>query len=255
MLFEEWEIAASYWHHWVSINQPAIQPYYESKSDLEIARLLSQKLNEYKEGFSAFPTRLTDEEVIEQEFTEEFYEQLHIKNWRELLDGPRRVDIPKTAWEDMQFQTPSGKIELYSLQAKKNQLSPFGLEMMGNQELSPYPYTLLLNHEPFRINSQFQRLNSFKEMNQEPCVYLHPSLAKEKGIQQDTMVKLFNENGEVIIRAKFTRDVHQQTLFIYPNHHLINKLITFTPSDMGKFVTGGKGNALNNIHVNIANLF
>ena len=25
MLFEEWEIVASYWHHWVSINQPAIR--------------------------------------------------------------------------------------------------------------------------------------------------------------------------------------------------------------------------------------
>ena len=47
------------------------------------------------------------------------------------------------------------------------------------------------------------------------------------------MVRLFNENGEVIIRAKFTRDVHQQTLFIYPNHQLINKFITFTPSEYG----------------------
>jgi anaerobic selenocysteine-containing dehydrogenase len=255
MLFEEWEIVASYWHHWVSINQPAIEPYYESKSDLEIARLLSQKLNEYMKGFSAFPAHLTDEDFIEQEFTEEFYEQLHIKNWRELLDGPRRVDIPKTAWEDLQFHTPSGKIELYSLQAKKNQLSPFGMEMMANQKQSQYPYTLLLNHEPFRINSQFLNLNSFKEINQEPCVYLHPKLAKEKNIQSDTMVKVFNEKGEVIIRAKYSQDVQMQSFFIYPNHPVINKLISFTPSDMGQFVTGGKGNALNNLQVNIENLF
>jgi len=184
MLFEEWEVVASYWHHWVSINQPAIKPYYESKSDLEIARLLSQKLNEYKDGFSAFPTHLTDEEFIEKEFTDDFYEQLHIENWRELLNGPRRVDMPKTAWKDLDFHTPSGKIELYSLQAKNNQLSPFGLEMMGKDVHPQYPYTLLLNHEPFRINSQFQKLNSFKEINQEPCVYLHPLLAKEKEIQR-----------------------------------------------------------------------
>lgn len=254
-LFEEWEIVSSYWHHWVSINQPAIEPYYESKSELEIARLLSKRLNEYKKGFSTFPAHLTDEDFIEQEFSEELYEQLHINNWRELLDGPRRMDNPKTAWADLQFQTPSKKFELYSLQAKKNQLSPFGLEQKGVQQHSHYPYTLLLNHEPFRINSQFQNLNSFKEINQEPCVYLHPKLAKEKNIQSDTMVKVFNERGEVIIRAKYSQDVQMQSFFIYPNHPVINKLVTFTPSDMGEFVTGGKGNALNNLQVNIENLF
>lgn len=254
MLFEEWEIVDSYWHHWVSINQPAIEPYYESKSDLEIARLLSKKLNEYKVGFSAFPFHLTDEEFIEQEFTAELNEKLHIKNWRELLNGPRRIDISKTAWEGLQFQTPSGKIELYSLQAEKNQLSPFGLDTMENEVLFRYPYTLLLNHEPFRINSQFLNLHSFKEINHDPCVYINPMLAKEKDIQNDTMVKIFNNNGEIIIRAKYSDDVQKQTLFIYPNHPLINKLITFTPSDMGQFVTGGKGNALNNLQVNIENL-
>ncbi|MDF2857501.1 MAG: hypothetical protein K0Q87_3352, partial [Neobacillus sp.] len=38
---------------------------------------------------------------------------------------------------------------------------------------------------------------------------------------------------------------------IYPNHPLINKLIRFTPADMGQAVTGGKGNALNELKVNI----
>ena len=102
-------------------------------------------------------TRLTDEEFIEQEFTEEFYKnKLHIKNWRELLNGPRRVDIPKTAWKDLQFLTPSGKIELYSL-AEKNKSFTVRIEMIGimNIRISLY---ILLNHEPFRINSQFQCL-------------------------------------------------------------------------------------------------
>ena len=145
MLFEKWEIVASYWHHWVSINQPAIEPYYESKSDLEVARLLSRRLNKYKEGFSAFPTDLTDEEFIEQEFTQEFNDKLDIYNWRELLNGPQKEDLPKTAWEDLRFKTPSGKIELYSKVAKNNGLSPFGLELMGNWVDNEYPYSLFIN--------------------------------------------------------------------------------------------------------------
>ena len=50
-------------------------------------------------------------------------------------------------------------------------------------------------------------------MNQEPYVYLHPLLAKEKGIQDDTMVKVFNENGEVVIRAKYSHDFNNKRYF------------------------------------------
>ena len=172
MLFEEWEIVASYWHHWVSINQPAIKPYYESKSDLEVARLLSRRLNKYKEGFSAFPTDLTDEEFIEQEFTQEFNDKLDINNWRELLNGPRKEDLPKTAWEDLRFKTPSGKVELYSKVAKIMVFHHSAWNERKIGSITSIHILLLLNHEPFRINSQFQNLNSFKEINQEPCVYL-----------------------------------------------------------------------------------
>lgn len=249
--FEEWDVVASYWHHWISINEPAVEPYYESKSELEIARLLSQKLNEFEDGFSAFPTDLTDEQFLDQEFTKEFYEDLGIAHWRELLNGPRKVPLPSTAWEDLSFQTPSGKIELMSALAVNANLSPFGMELNEENEPSAYPFTVLLNHEPFRINSQFQNLNTFKEFHPEPCMYLHPEVAKKKGIQHNSIIRVFNEIGEVMIRAKYSDELHPQALLIYPNHPLINQLIRFTPADMGQAVTGGKGNALNELKVNI----
>jgi anaerobic selenocysteine-containing dehydrogenase len=254
-LFEEWELVPSYWHHWISINEPAIQPYYESKSDLEIARLLSQRLNEYKVGFSAFPTTMTDEQFIDQEFTDSFYQSLGISHWRELLDGPRKVETLKTAWETMEFNTPSRKIELYSELAEKYQLSPVGIGIRKEKGNTMYPYRVLLNHEPFRINSQFRNLDSFKRIMKEPSIYIHPTLAKEKDIQPNAMVKLFNENGEINIRAKLSSDVNPQTLLIYPNHPRINKLISFKEADMGKIISGGKGNALNDLQVNIKKLY
>ena len=80
-----------------------------------MARLLSRRLNKYKEGFSAFPTDLTDEEFIEQEFTQEFNDKLDINNWRELL---RRTTEKKTYLKRhgriYVLKTPSGKVELYS---------------------------------------------------------------------------------------------------------------------------------------------
>ena len=252
--FEEWDIIASYWHHWISINEPAIEPYYECKSELEIARLLSKKLNEYEEGYSAFPTDMTDEEFIEQEFTEEFYNALHIKHWRELLEAPRRMDVPKTAWESRHFNTPSGKFELFSEQAKNSRLSPFGMTLMEKEDSSKYPFYLLLNHEPFRINSQFQNIRSFKQISKEPTLYIHPIVAKEKDIQEHAMAKVFNENGEFTIRVKFSDHLNPHTFIAYPSHPSISKLVTFVAADMGERMTGGSGNSLNDLRVNIRKL-
>lgn len=249
--FEEWDVIASYWHHWISINEPATLPYYECKSELEIARMLSRRLNDYKEGFSAFPTDMTDEEFLDKEFSQEFYDSLGIEHWRELLNGPKKVTLPTTAWEDLHFQTPSGKIELKSALALKNNLPSFGMELNNIEENRQYPFTVLLNHEAFRINSQFRNLNSFREFHNEPCIYLHPTIGIEKGIRHNSMIRLFNDHGEIVIRAKYSDEIYPKALLIYPNHPLINKLVRFTPADMGQAVTGGKGNALNDLKVNI----
>lgn len=249
--FEEWDVLASYWHHWISINQPAIEPYYESKSELEIARMLAKRLNDYEENFSAFPFHLTDEQFIDLEFTDEFYQLLNIGHWRDLLNGPKKVSLPKTAWEDFRFRTPSGKIELKSLLAVKNNLSPFGLELSNREDDPDYPFIVLLNHEKFRINSQFRNLDSFKTFHEEPCVYMHPTVGEEKGIRHDSIIRMYNGVGELLIRAKYSADVYPEVLLIYPNHPIINKLVHFTPADMGEAVTGGKGNALNEVKVNI----
>lgn len=53
--FEEWNVDASYWHYWLSINQPAIKPMYEAKCDLEIAVLLSRTINKLEPGSCTFP--------------------------------------------------------------------------------------------------------------------------------------------------------------------------------------------------------
>lgn len=31
--FEQWDVSSSYWHYWLSVNEPAIKPLYECKSD------------------------------------------------------------------------------------------------------------------------------------------------------------------------------------------------------------------------------
>ncbi|MFA6757646.1 MAG: molybdopterin-dependent oxidoreductase, partial [Sulfurospirillaceae bacterium] len=53
--FEEYDVNASYWHYWLSINEQAIKPLHEAKNDLHIAALLSKKMNALEKGSCTFP--------------------------------------------------------------------------------------------------------------------------------------------------------------------------------------------------------
>ncbi len=250
--FEEWDIVSSYWHHWISINQPAIAPYYESKSDLEIAKLLSRKLNEKSPGFCLFPIDKTAEQFIDEEFNNEIYEELQISHWTELLNGPRRAALPYTAWEEQQFQTPSRKIELYSETAKQNNLPPLAMNISVQEEDKRFPYRLLTTHEQYQINSQFKNIYSLHTKNTEPYVLIHPALARELGIDSNQIARIYNDNGELIIKVKISTNVSKNILQIINSSNInASHLITLRPTDMGKVETGAFGFALNDTFVNI----
>lgn len=260
--FEEWDVITSYWHPWVSINQPAIAPYYESKSDLQIAQLLAQQLNSQIPGFCTFPTDKTPEQWISEEFDEELLAKLGISHWKELLQGPKRLEQPRTAWEDLHFPTPSGKIELYSERAKENHLPPLAMSLEtdrtqehGGQPLNPYPYRLLVVHERDQLNSQFQNLPSLHSSHPEPYLLLHPRLAQKKGIAPGDRVRIYNQKGELILKTQLSSTVEEQTIQIIHARQLpINSLITFIPTDMGHKVTGAHGIALSDTFVALARL-
>lgn len=247
--FEEWDVVPSYWHHWISINEPAIKPYYESKSDLEIACLLAKRLNELRSGFSTFPFNKSVEEFIEEEFTEKIYEKLGITNWRELLDGPKLLDVPEIAWANKQFETPSGKFEFYSERALNNGKSPMAHFTPAKNKKMQDRFLLLTNHGQFNLNSQFNNLDLGSK---EPIVYIHPKSAEKKGLTTNCLVSVYNETGEIKLKCVFSNDIHPSILLIQADYHLVNQLTSFTPTDMGEVSSGGfNGMAFNSIYVKI----
>lgn len=247
--FEEWDIVPSYWHHWISINEPAILPYYESKSDLEIVRLLAKRLNELRPGFSTFPPEKLAEDFIEDEFTVELYEKLGIKNWRELLQSPKRLDLPEVAWENLQFETPSGRFEFYSEFAIRNGKSPIAHYPFVERKSDEF--LLLTNHGQFNLNSQFNNLDLVQKEKKEPIVYIHPSSAFKKGLKDDSRVIIYNEQGEIRLKCQFSNEIHPTVLLVHADHKLVNKLISFMPTDMGEVSSGFEGMAFNSTFVSI----
>ena len=257
--FEEWDVVASYWHHWISVNQPAIPPYCESKSELEIAQLLARTLNSLRPETSNFPVDLSATDFIDREFTAELYEQLGISDWRQLLDGPRKISLP-SAWSDLQFDTPSKKFEFVSQRASDNHLPLMASLFADTDNLDKrYPYWLLTPHSQFGLNSQFQNLPWIQKLGSEPTICVHPKTAKKEGLTAGTMVKIYNQYGSFIVKATLTYDVSPNVLVYYqgwyPHSHIcINDLIPGKSADMGERATGAVGMAFYNAFVNIQKL-
>lgn len=247
--FEDWTVNVSYWHYWLHLNEQAIKPLFESKSDIEIASALSAKLNGKQAGSCTFPENIDTKEWMAKEFNDGIYTLFGIKSWEELREGSRKAQLPSSAaWADLKFSTPSGKYEFKSQTAEEQGHMALPLYKEGREAYAPY--RLLTPHDKYNIHSQFQNLDWMHDYNAEPFIFINPKLAREKGIAEGDTVRVFNNVGELTIKVKLTDNVPADTLLMYEgwygakNKFNVNNLVDDVSSDMGKFKTGSPGVAI-----------
>lgn len=246
--FEEWNVDASYWHYWLSINQPAIKPMYEAKCDLEIAVLLSRTINKLEPGSCTFPQEFDHKRWLDQEFNDGMAKMFGISSWDDLLEGPKKAILPSSAaWYDRKFKTPSGKFEFKSELCEKN--GHTALPEYKPEAKSTLPFHLFTPHVQFGIHSQFINLDWMQVFYPEPFVYMHPVSAGKRGIAENDLVKVFNTAGEVALRAKVTANVPEDFLVMYEawfpkRKYNVQNVVADTPADMGLMKTGAPGAAI-----------
>lgn len=250
--FEENDVNVSYWHYWLSLNEQAIEPLYETKSDLHIAALLSKHMNKIENGSCTFPQTVDTKEWTIKEFNQGIYDKFGIKSWKELKNGPVKAKkvIP---YADGKFQTPSGKYEFYSEKAKEygHTALPEYLEVKKPDN----KFRLTTPHSRYSIHSQFQNIDWMEDINPEPFVHINPQDATSKNVKTGDFVAVFNKQGLLRLKAKVTDNVPSGTVMMYEqwyNNSIynVNELIDDTPSDMGSFKTGAPGIALHDTYVN-----
>lgn len=254
--FEEYDVNVSYWHYWLTLNEQAIKPLFEVKSDLEIAAMLSKRMNQLQAGSCTFPQSVDTKAMTAKEFNPGIYEQFGIKSWEELKNGPVKAKavIP---YADGKFKTPSGKFEFYSDKA----LELFGSALPTYLEVrKPYDkFRMTSPHSRWSLHSQFQNLEWMEDVHPEPYVYINPDDAEAKMVKEGDTVAVFNKQGLLRLKAKLTDNVQSGTVLMYEqwynnNIYNVNELVDDTSSDMGAFKTGAPGVALHDTFVNFRKL-
>lgn len=242
--FEEYDINYSYWHYWIGLNQQAISPLHEAKSDLQITRELVEKINSIAPGMSNFPSHITATGWIEREFNEQVCSNLGIKNWHQLLAGPVKLK-PKHGQEE--------QYSLYSPAAKKAGLPAMPKVIPHSPVCENFPFKLLTPQLLTQIHSQGEHT---KWLNANQCndsLKINPVVAHEKNIRDGDLVEVYNGRNSIIFKAQITSAVPKDVV-IAPqasSQGNINTLIAAKKADMGSQENQVKGVAYYDTNVNI----
>jgi anaerobic dimethyl sulfoxide reductase subunit A len=205
----------------LSVNK-AIEPMYESKSDLEIFTELAKRM-----GISGYNERTEEEwqRFIAQKHSVTDFDSLK-KDGLYLFELPE----PYVAFSDQirnpdknPFPTPSGKIEIYSQRIADVNMPetlpaiPKYIEMWEgpNDPLRKrFPLRLITPHSRKRTHSQFHNIGWFQSL--EPhTVWISTVDAKVRGIKNKDEVKVFNNRGAVLLKAKVTERIMPGVVSIY----------------------------------------
>ena len=188
---EHWDVHLSYGHTYALLNQPAIAPMGQSKPNTQIFRELAARM-----GFDEPCFADSDEQLVRQAYPTLDHEAMAAQGWVKL-------DLPETPFAQGGFLTPNGRA----------QVTPPGLDLPDH--LPPYEshasnpalaarYPLAMISPPARnfLNSTFVNVKSLRSIEGEPLVELHPADAEQRGIADGAMVRVFNDRGSYLTRAR-----------------------------------------------------
>ncbi len=251
---EEWTVNVGYWHYWISLNEQAVKPLHEARSDLQIAAALSAKMNALKPGSCTFPTEIDQKEWMAKEFNKGIHDLFGLQSWEDLRSGPRKAKAP-VAWADGKFGTPSGKYEFESSLCAKNGFKALPEYVKGRE---PHDKLRVLTpHTKFGLHSQFVNLDWMEDFNPEPFVYIHPRTARARNIADGDMVTVANKIGKVTLAARLTDNVPTDAILMYEawfkgNAYNCQNLLDDTSADMGAYKAGAPGVATHDQFADVA---
>ena len=215
--FEHKELQKAYGHYYLQISNQAIEPLGECKSNTDLFRELAGRMGFSEECFGQTVEQMIDEALwtgddrqpgqLQGLTSERLEKEGHI---RLNLPGVPRRDGSEPAWflpfAEGNFATPSGKAELYSEALAHQGLDPVAsfvppAESRHAEKARKFPLELLSRKADNFLNTSFANLEALQKMEQPELIEINTADAQSRGIQQGDWVRVFNDRGEVRLRA------------------------------------------------------
>jgi anaerobic selenocysteine-containing dehydrogenase len=190
---EHWDIHLAYGHTDVLLNQSAIAPLGQAKSNAQIFRELAARM-----GFSEPCFADSDEAMCRQAYEAEVsFDEL-------LAKGFISLPLPAAPFAQGGFPTPSGKCEFFSARLAAQGLDGLPDHLPNYESVGSHArYPLAMISPPARnfLNSSFVNVKSLRDMEGEPVLEIHPQDAQVRGVVDGATVQVFNQRGTYRCKA------------------------------------------------------
>jgi anaerobic selenocysteine-containing dehydrogenase len=185
---EHWDIHTAYGHTDVLLNQPAIAPLGEARSNTQIFRDLAQAMDFDDPCFAD-----DDETLCRTAFDGMIdFDVL-------LRDGFASLPLPEAPFAHGNFPTPSGRCEFYSEALQRSGGDGLPNYVPNHEPAGSNPrYPLAMISPPARnfLNSTFVNVKSLRDIEGQPLLEMHASDAAARGLRDGQTVRVFNDRGE-----------------------------------------------------------
>src|SRR5689334_18961740 len=247
--FEHKDLLGAYGHCYVQVSNPAIEPLGEARSNTD---LFSQPA--IGMGFEDPCFRQTADEMIDRALSAN-NGKLDPDGWLAGIDrirleqeGHARLNFGREEFlpfAEGGFSTASGKAELYSEALKANGLDPIASfvppeESRHTERARSFPLELLSRKADNFLNSSFCNVPSVQKMEEPDLLEINSEDARYRGIQEGDWVRVYNQRGQVRLRAHVNGTVQPGVVAarlnwasLSPDGKSINALTSETLTDIG----------------------
>jgi len=209
------------WSHYAGKIGRCVDRYYEARPEYEIYTELAERL-----GYADFP-RLTAGQWLELITKPIMQMGLKLEELKEkgYSRNPASVTVP---WQDMRFETASGKFEL---------VTPTELERYYEHmcHKSTERFRLIFVHSPRSLHSQHMLEEAENKL---PTVYFHKEAAAAEGLEAGGRIKVYNNYGSIEAIAGISSSCAGNILYMEQGWWIrngggVNKLTPDGVSDIG----------------------
>ncbi len=196
------------------IRQPVIEPQGEAKSTLWIYKQLGERL-----GIGEYFQYEDEEDYLRQQLKPlgVSLEEVKAKGYAKLPEEEKSDEIT--------FNTPSGKIEVYSETLKNAGFSPW-----PTWEEPPMPgegqFYLLTGKVAQHTQFGTQNNQLLHKYSDEPRLWMNAKTAAQKGLKDGDWVKVTSKVGSVHIRLLATEAIRPDCVYMTPGYGHLSKGLT-----------------------------
>ena len=247
-LFETRNLLAGMRSRYIQLMEQAIEPLFEARSDRWIMTELAKRL-----GFGA------DFDQPDDQLLRRVLEPTGV-SLEELEVGPvNPMPDPWIPFEDKKFNTPSGRIELFSLYLQEKGFAPV-LEYLHPVEApwvdaplaKRYPLQLINRKNHNHVNSSFHHHDFLTEIWASQVLQIHPDDAKTRGVDDGARIRVFNDRGSIEAMANVTKGIMQGVVSVTTGWGGVDEKQTASILSPDKFEPISLGHTLNSSMVQVA---